>query len=522
MNYKYFFFIFIVLAVISDSADSKESNEIFSIRGWDISGADHIEKISQASEFGINTITLSHDLIHELHEEVLNDQQKLETLSEICAEAQSYDMDVYAWTRQISNPPDHLIFESRGYTWLDFEHKGLWSWMESQYEQLFTKVPCIDGVVLFFTESDFQLHRGPHEPQRWTDSRRIKSNMTSDERMAKVINTIHAVHKEHDKQLIVRDFFRTPMEYELFYETMQEVPEDVIVFSRHKPNDFRYNYPHPPSYGRFDERTHIVELEPSREGAVDHLKQEILKVHEFDMDGIVPRIRYGRSAFRDFNIFVYNHLITDPYMELDPLWEDFFLPRLNGDEEALAVTREVLEMAPDIEFHNDYTLGFYLGKRGRIEDVGQSDSRLESEESGIMWTENPALIHIEKMLREGGPEIMNLAQSWHKAGERLARKALDKLEESEEVFSGNQLHSKLMDYFEYEYNHARSRQYWIRSYLALNDYRNNPGSRQAIERVQTSLNELQKFIETGSAVQGTEEFEQSLIQEIERITTRQQ
>lgn len=491
------------------------SDPVFEIRGWDIASADHIDKISKASEYGINTITLSHGLVREV-DEVLADEGRANTIEEICREAKRYDMNVYLWTRQISNPPEHLVFESRGYMWLDFDHPDLWAWMANQYHQLFETVPCVDGAVLFFTESDFQLHRGPHEPKRWTDSRRIASNLSSDERMAKAINAVHEVHAQHGKQLIVRDFFRTPLEYDLFYEAMQRVPKDVIVYSRHKPNDFRYNYPSSPSYGRFDDRTHVVELEPSIVGGAEYLQKEIQKVRDMGMDGVIPRVRYGRDVFRDFNNYVYNRVIHNPNMDLDPLWEEFFLPYFE-QEEAYRTVVDVLKASPDITYHNNYTLGFYLGKKGRIADIGQGDSRLASGESGIMWTEDPTLTRIEGMLQTGGIEVMDLAAAWHQVGERLAQNALTKLQAVREGFSDDASYVEIADHFEEELIHARSRQYWVRGYLALRYYRNNDHSEDARKLAHTALAELNEFIETEETITGTKEFASELAEAIEAL-----
>jgi hypothetical protein len=102
-------------------------------------------------------------------------------------------------------------------------------------------------------------------------SNSIKSNLEPQGRMAKLINTIHKTLATRGKHLIVRDFYRTPLEHELFLQALDDVPRDVWIYSKHVPNDFRLNYPMNPNIGKYGKRINVLEIEPSWPGGLFYL-----------------------------------------------------------------------------------------------------------------------------------------------------------------------------------------------------------------------------------------------------------
>ena len=238
-------------------------------------------------------------------EDITTKPNQARLIEMFAAQAREKGIEVYLWTREITNPPAKFL--RAGY--LNFDHPELMDWLSEQYRELLKAVPSVSGVVLFFTEADYQIHRGPHEPERYTGSRLVISNLDPEERLALVINTVYDVMAEHGKRLIVRDFFRIPTEYDLFYQAMQKVPQDVMIYSRHKPNDFRYNYPPSPSLGRFPDRTHLVELEPSIPGGAEYYQQEMQRARDLGINGFIAAST-SMTSF-EFNNLAYNRLLQN-------------------------------------------------------------------------------------------------------------------------------------------------------------------------------------------------------------------
>ena len=125
----------------------------------------------------------------------------------------------------------------------DFDNPRLWEWLEGIYQKVIDTVPSMAGIVLSLTESEWQIHRGPHEPDYINKRKTIRSTPNPQRRMARVIGTLHKALSSQGKKLIVRDFFRTPIEHDLFIKAMETLPQDIIIYTKHVPNDFHYAYP---------------------------------------------------------------------------------------------------------------------------------------------------------------------------------------------------------------------------------------------------------------------------------------
>lgn len=484
----------------------------FEIRGWDLNepAAALFSRLDQAVANGINVITLSHSTVMAV-EDITTKPNQARLIEMFAAQAQEKGIEVYLWTREITNPPAKFL--RAGY--LNFDHPELMDWLSEQYRELLKAVPSVSGVVLFFTEADYQIHRGPHEPERYTGSRLVISNLDPEERLALVINTVYDVMAEHGKRLIVRDFFRTPTEYDLFYQAMQKVPQDVMIYSRHKPNDFRYNYPPSPSLGRFPDRTHLVELELSIPGGAEYYQQEMQRARDLGINGFIARIRFN-DFFREFNNLAYNRLLQNPDQDLSAVWTEYFGP-IFEDLEVYQAVVEVLKEFPNIRYYNNYTLGFYLGKHNGIEPVSRSDSRLNSGDSLGIWTNDETLKRIEAMLKAGGPEIIAMADGWHSWGETLVRQCLAKLESVKERFPDESRYNQIAGLFEEQLVQAVSRRVWIRSYLALRYYRRNPRSADAQALANAELTAMMEFIRTEKHDPGLVSFATDVANEVTRL-----
>ena len=133
-----------------------EPQAVFSIRGWDLERFDPdyvFQRIREASQYGINTISLSHEIVINT-EEILHDWHRYQHLRRFCDEAHQYDMKVYLWNHQINNPPEELISPNpeTGGLLLDFDNPKLWDWLYNRYQRVVERVPNLDGIILSLTD----------------------------------------------------------------------------------------------------------------------------------------------------------------------------------------------------------------------------------------------------------------------------------------------------------------------------------------------------------------------------------
>ena len=106
----------VMLAVVlwGPLAYGATSTEPFQIRGWDLERFDPAyvtEMIGRAHQAGMNTITLSHEIVMNA-EEILLDWHRYKHLQRFCDEAHRYGMKTYLWNHQVNNAPEALVTRS--------------------------------------------------------------------------------------------------------------------------------------------------------------------------------------------------------------------------------------------------------------------------------------------------------------------------------------------------------------------------------------------------------------------------
>lgn len=479
----------------------------FTVIGWDLERFDPlyvIERIREAGNHGINTIALSHDIVMNA-QEILYDWHRYKYLKRFCDEAHSQGIRVYFWNHQINNPPEDLIsINEDGSAVLNFDHPKLWHWLYMVYQKVVDKVPNFDGIILTLTESEWQIHRGLEDPRFYQRRRRVLSNLGPDERMAKVINTIRDSLAERGKGLLVRDFLRSPREMEFFVEALESVPNDVGVYTKCVPNDWQYKYPPHPLLGRFPNRIQVMEMDLYNETggnlnsillAPDYYKKQILLAKELGLAGIIPRLddtyRTNKGTAREFNTFVYNKLIHDPNIDVEPLWMEFFEPYY-GNEQAVEIAVDCLKKTFDLVCANVYTLGFWTGYRAPR--IKYTDSHLKNH-STVLWSDDPKYKDIETLLKQGGPAAVERTVAEKLQAEFGAAECLEKLVSNRAYFSNDKF-LEITGYFEELVQSARIGQLWAKAYFSFRYFRNNPKDLTGRTDVLAAFQEIVDFIVT--------------------------
>jgi hypothetical protein len=524
--------LFMITIIMSGNALQPEEvshaqiSSAFPIIGWDLGRhrpGEFLYWIDEAEKNGVNVITLSHDISHRWFQ-ILDDEKHASEVEQLAALARSRGMDVYLWLRDFERPPEEFISDEGRISYLDFDNPDLWIWLDGIYQAIMDAVPSMSGVVLFMTEADWMVHRGEHE-MNWIKTRRMRSVLEPQERMAKLMNAVYASLASRDKHMIVRDFFRSPLEMELFLEALESVPDDVWIYSKHVPDDFRYNYPVNPNIGRYGDRVNVVEMEPGWPGGVYYYRDQIKIMRDRGVQGIIPRIRFDISTPRDFNNYVFNVLMHNPDADVDALWYDFFTERY-GNADAVAVVKNILPQAFTLRFVNNYHLayhmdrktGFYLMQNDKLREPNLTDRRLLLGQTGSVWFRDPELqrypelsiyrdrwLAYEQRILDGDPELIDLLVTEKKWCEEYADSIISELIQSRSYFTPGDF-SELYELISGYRLVSQSMQAWAPAYISLAHWRTDKLDQSRLIKAHNALEKVKEMVDSHRYASGLDVF----------------
>lgn len=341
------------------------SQEAFQIRGYDLGRTSGLmSQIESAAENGMNMVTLSHDICMDWFDID-------ESFEAYAGYAKQLDLDIYFWNHVIERPPAEFVYGST----LLFDDPGLMQWLCKVYNEMMDKVPSMSGVVLSFTEAEWQIHRSSFEPEQGQEN--ISTSLSPDERIRRVILTIYNTLNARGKKLIIRDFWRTNTESWYLWKALQSCPKDIMVYTKHKPNDFRYGYPANSTLGQYPDRMQILEIEIAKPDP-EYYKNEYQLAKSLGVNGICPRWRVHSDEFRDLNNACYNVLAHDPDADItDVILKEGY------------TTNDIVAMSHYMESFRmvNYDWDFYLGKHLKI-DESKMEERLHKGEGREIYTDD--------------------------------------------------------------------------------------------------------------------------------------
>ncbi len=473
--------------------------EVFEIRGWDIERFDPdyvLDMIRRAHEAGMNTISLSHEIVMNA-EEILWDWHRYKHLRRFCETAHDLGMTCYLWNHQINNPPESCIIPGGSADErdrLNLDDPELWEWLAERYARVVERVPSLDGIILSLTESQWQVHR----------DNVVITNMPQHERMANVISAVHAGLAPVGKRLIVRDFLRSPREMESFQRAMELVPDDVWVFTKCVPNDWQYRYPPHPLLGKVAPHKQIMELDAATEMgnsmpfvAPEYLQEQLRIARDKGLIGAIARcddgFRSNRGLPGEGNVYAYSVLLHNPDEDCDRIWRDWCRMRFGTTGGPLA--ENVLRRSFDMVTRIKYTLGFWTGNAAP--PVAYTDSHLINHSTAI-WSDDPAYAETDRFLKESGPETIKTVVEEKLEAQRIAEQCVADLDAQMEALDPADYVMLRIHYIR-GINQAIVGRLWARAYFALRWYRNTH-SDVALAETRSALEECRAFVEqAGSA-----------------------
>ncbi|MBN2215800.1 MAG: hypothetical protein JW719_00350 [Pirellulales bacterium] len=325
------------------------------------------QAIPKAREGGMNRIQLGQMIIMNIH--TLNQSpEKLDLVRKIARLAHQHDLKVDLWTHELADVPSSLKKDGKVVI-----NDDLWAWMRAKYAAAFRLLPETDGLVLTFAESQVKIY---HD--------RVVSDLSPDARIAKLIDVMSDVCREHDKTLFVRTFVYQPSELEAMRRALASVADavrgrgNVVVMTKCVPHDWSPFYPYNPLLGNTSGLPQIVEIDLGQEytGLSKLLHCEVGYIHAVlnhcrkkGLVGAVTRVDRDRGnralgTPNEVNLYAFDRLTMDPSATVDELWSEWAGKRYG--EQAAPYVVDALKSTYDVTNLTLYPLEQWIENHSRL------------------------------------------------------------------------------------------------------------------------------------------------------------
>ena len=363
------------------------------VRGWNILSDDTTqaeETIRAASQYGINHLQLSHEIVMDLRHVRVPERRGLarhltrraheDGIEEVVLwDHALYDLDYY---------PDR--FKTGPDSTLDLDDPAFWKWLKGDYRDMLETVPEIDGLVLTFIET------GAHVEDQ--HSEKLK---TDAEKLAAVVNAVaNVVVREHGLSLYLRTFMYTQQELDAILKMLEliEYEEGVTVMVKEVPHDFFLTHPVNEYVGEIDRPT-IIEFDAAGEyngqGVIATTFVEmILKRWRYyqkqdNVVGYVARTdRYGDTSIigksGEIMLYALKRAAEESSVKAETIYDGFITETYGAD--ALPYLKPAFKKAYDIVTSTFYTLGLNTVSHSRL---NFDYSSIYTRHVSGRWTEEP-------------------------------------------------------------------------------------------------------------------------------------
>jgi hypothetical protein len=355
-----------------DGSNPASEQAYLQIRGWNIL-SDHEENaysvIDAASEYEINHLQLSHDIVHDLRE-VKDDKKQI-----LCNKLINYAHDkgiaeVTVWDHALyplSYYPDE--YKTGPDSTIDLDNNEFWEWLKADYREMLDRIPGINGIILTFIETGARVEN--------QYSNQLKSPA---EKLAKVIDEIaEVVINERELALYARTFIYTREELKSIISCFDKVKnEEVALMVKEVPHDFFLTHPLQ-SYVKQLKRPVLIEFDAGHEyngqGIIANtFVEKIAERWQFyqkepNVMGYVARTdRYGTTKIIDrpseILLYTLHALNQDPDISNDQIYTDFITTKYGS--EALDHIKPAFQNAYEIITSTIYTLGLCMANHSTL------------------------------------------------------------------------------------------------------------------------------------------------------------
>ncbi len=411
----------------------RASPELLPFRSWQLLNDDDLSpaKIRAAADYGINNIQLSHDLVMFAHK-LLKQPERIERFNKYIEIANGLGMSVDLWTHEFAGLPEEITRQDK---W--FDRPEVWELLDARYDALFKAMPGLNGVVLTFHETEIMVFD-------------VESEKPLHERVAMLINRLHATLKRHGKTLVVRTFAYEPNQEKGVSKAFESIDPEVILMLKCVPHDWQVFYPHNHAIGKYPERKQIIEFDPGAEyygvGRVPYLYPEYIR---FRLDyararnahGYVARIERHThpsaipgitedSGWNAINLYAFKRFAEDTTVTPDQVWQEFVSKEV-GAGAHVAPLIEALKLTDDVLNRCYFMLGCWYGDHSRLPSEGYGRGHIR-----FITKWHPAYKDLVSRLDKPDSRAVGEVMRESATAVDLAREALAKLEASREAGLG--------------------------------------------------------------------------------------
>lgn len=326
--------------------------------------------IRKAADSGMNRIQLSHNIVHDAEQLWEGDQarERLDIVRKCVELAHQLGIKVDIWTHELSSVPPEFIEDGKCRLSPD-----LWKWVRRKYERVFTLVPGLDGLVLTFAETDYEVYK----PEKV---------ITEEQGVSQIIELIRTMaevcEEQGGKMLYVRTFCHNPEQLAWLAEAVELMQKRLAAFTnigimtKCVPMDWTPYFPYNPLLGKTKPFPQLVEIDLGQEFTgksellhceVDYVKRVLDYARSKGVAGAVARIE--RNHFlalgtpNEVNIHAFSRLCKDRNAGVEELWQEWTTNRY-GTEAAPHIAR-ALKRTFDITNAILFPLGEWINNHSR-------------------------------------------------------------------------------------------------------------------------------------------------------------
>ncbi len=374
-------FFLVVLAIVLCGAAA--GAQVLEHRAWQLQSRewDVIKnEIPMAAEMGMNRIQLSHAIIMDA-EELWDDfmsSWRLNFVRDLIKLSHDNDLKVDIWVHEFSGVPKKFVEDGRLVIQPD-----LWKWLRAKYKKVFKLIPEVDGLVLTFAETEYELY----------NSETVDAGGDVLDSFLKTVDVIAGVCEENGKTLIVRTFIHRPEELEILQRAVHRIAvelkhrKNIIIMSKAVPHDWIPYYPYSTALGNTEGLPQIVELDQGEEytamnwvlhAEVEYIKNAMDYAREKGVIGAVSRIeRYNNYAIgcpNEVNVYAFSRLLHDPSLTTGQIWNEWAVKRYG--EKAAPYVISAMRRTFDITNIIIYPIGQWINNHSSMSNWGYAYSHL--------------------------------------------------------------------------------------------------------------------------------------------------
>ena len=244
--------------IVQNTADTLQP-KVFTYRGWSIAvDSEQLDveelyfntAIEKAKEYSINTLEL-HDFVmkggivdalsnYDSFPKLKNlqsysysgkqlsktDKAKYgERFRSMVAKAQANNISVNVWYHVLRDLPSELVKEYPEIS--DVENGFIWKYLDNSLSEFFQKFPEVDRLTLI------SLHETPSILKN-------TGKLSREEVLLELYMTIYKTCKRFGKELIIRDFIVSQIDYETFWNILDKLPPEIYIMTKSVSADWSH------------------------------------------------------------------------------------------------------------------------------------------------------------------------------------------------------------------------------------------------------------------------------------------